>query len=163
MLAVDMGYKANGEGGNSGKGRTNGRGMGDDDDGGDEEESNTFYEAVSEPDLCLDTLKITNDVTSVNKTMQSVCDIEEDAEEIEGAHCLPQATDVIDIDSAALSGAHATNVIHDDVLVDTKCSLRGDQQRQNMKDKDHTFIDENTALRPPRTKSRFHYIIKISN
>ncbi|XP_036222479.2 E3 ubiquitin-protein ligase HECW2 isoform X1 [Bactrocera oleae] len=153
MLAVDMGYKANGEGGNSGKGRTNARGMGDDDDGGDEEESNTFYEAVSEPDLCLDTLKITNDVTSVNKTMQSVCDIEEDAEEIEGAHCLPQATDVIDIDSAALSGAHATNVIHDDVLVDTKCSLRGDQQRQNMKDKDHTFIDENTALRPPRTKN----------
>lgn len=159
MLAEDMGYKTNGEGGNSGKGRTNGRGMGDDDDGGDEEESNTFYEAVSEPDICLDALKITNDVTSVNKIMQSARDVEKDGEEIEGAYCLPQATDVIDTESSSPSGVHTSNVMRDDVLVDIECSSLSDQQKENMKDKDRILLEDNSA-RPKRTKSRFQYITK---
>lgn len=154
MLAEDMGYKANGEGVNNGKGRSDGRGVGDD-DGGDEEESNTFYEAVSEPDLCLETLKITNDATSVNKITTSALDEEEDSEEVEGARCLPQVTDVIETESASALVADTSIVIRAaNSVVDTSCILLDDQMREDVGSKRPNFEDEDDAERPKQNKSK---------
>ncbi|XP_036318376.1 E3 ubiquitin-protein ligase HECW2 isoform X1 [Rhagoletis pomonella] len=154
MLAEDMGYKANGEGVNNGKSRSDGRGLGDDDDGVDEEESNTFYEAVSEPDLCLDALKITNDVTSVNKILTSAPDEEEDAEEVEGARCLPHVTDVIDTETASALNADTSIVIRTvNSAVDTSCTFLDIQMREDVASKGPNIEDKSDAERPKRNKN----------
>ncbi|XP_053948737.1 E3 ubiquitin-protein ligase HECW2 [Anastrepha ludens] len=153
MLAEDMGYKANGESGHNGKGRIDSRGAGDDDDGADEEESSTFYEAVSEPDLCLDALKITNDVTSVNKITSSAAVDGDGAEEAEGARCLPQATDVIDTESASALVSDTSVVICKATDIDTSCTLFVGNQRVENGESKEPFFEENFTTRPKRNKN----------
>ncbi|XP_067641509.1 uncharacterized protein Hecw isoform X2 [Eurosta solidaginis] len=163
ILAKEMGHRINGGDGNSGSNIV-GRRVGDYDNVADEEESNnTFYEAVSEADLCLDTLKISHDVTFVCKIQANELPNEEqvDVEEAEevGACCLPlQVTNAIDTESdSGVAVVEEVAAVADTKIaicaaIDAETSCTNQTSENAEANKEPVFEDGSYAVQTKRNK-----------